>query len=143
MSTLVQCGAQSVYFKPIIGLNHYWQKKRLWRNSNFTASLFLRFIIVLCVPVYKGVWIKRTQNCQTSNTSASQNNNLRPHQKTFRMFEQARKFLGAANFPNENTWYWRHTKSQLPTEWEHRFTRSQTASARLGFRGWNLCAASI
>ena len=43
------------------------------------------------------------ENCQTSNTSASQNNNKRQHQKTFRIFEQARKFLWGWDFPKTKT----------------------------------------
>ena len=139
-----------VFFEPIIGLNHYWQEKLQWRNSNFTASLFLRVISVLCAPVYKGrpgvnktdkivdffqmIFKIITQNRQTSNTSASQNNNQRQHQKTFRIFWANKKVLGGWDFPKTKT---------RDTEWEHRFMRSQTASARLGFRRWNLSAATI
>ena len=55
------------------------------------------------------------QNLQTSNKSASQKNNQRQHQRTFRIFQRIKVRGGGEIFQNKNAWYWRHTESPFPT----------------------------
>ena len=88
----------------------YCESKKRWRVGKETEEkcLFSPLNKMDTIVGFRQMIFKIIiQNLQTSNTSASQKNNQRQHQRTFRIFEKIKIRGGGEIFQNKNTWYWR------------------------------------